>query len=185
MKKGDVIIFPTDTVYGLGCRLYDEKALKKIFEIKHRDPERHIPVLVENIVSINPIATYDYKTLQVMTAFWPGPLTIILNTKKEFEEITGEKTIAIRIPDHYLAIELINQFGPLRTTSVNISGEEPLNTLEDVKAAFGDQVSHVYGEFTADYIGVPSTIIDVTGDEIKVVREGAITLEEIKEVYKG
>lgn len=184
MKKGTVIIFPTDTIYGIGCKLYDKVALERIFEIKQRDRSKHIPILVSNIVAINPIAKYDSKTLAVMQEFWPGPLTLILESTSEFFEKTGEKTIAIRIPDHYLAIDLINQLGPLRATSVNISGERPLNTYNEVKEQFGQLVDKVYGEHVGDYIGVASTIIDVSNSEIKLVREGAILFEDILKVYQ-
>lgn len=183
MKKGSVIIFPTDTIYGMASKLYDKVGLERIMDIKKRDENKQIPVLISDLVSINLIAKYDSKALEVMTTFWPGALTVILDTTPEFCKKTGEKTIALRIPNHYLAIELIHQFGPLRTTSVNISGETPLNTYQEVADKFGDVVDKIYGEHVNDYIGVASTVIDLTNSEIKLIREGAIPFSDILEVY--
>ena len=112
MEKGQVIIFPTDTIYGMGCQLYDKVALERIYEIKKRSHDKDIPVLVSSIVQINVIAKYDSKALRIMQNFWPGPLTLILQSTPDFYNKTGDKTIAIRIPDHYVTIELINNFGP-------------------------------------------------------------------------
>ncbi|MGI6781239.1 MAG: L-threonylcarbamoyladenylate synthase [Acholeplasmataceae bacterium] len=184
MEKGQVIIFPTDTIYGIGCKLYDKVALARIYEIKKRRLDKDIPILVSSIVQINFIAKYDLKTLRVMQTFWPGPLTLILESKKEFYDRTGDKTIAIRIPDHYVALELINTQGPLRTTSVNISGEPPLNNIKEIREQYSDVVDYIYGEYTDDYIGVASTVVDMTKKPIKLVREGAISFDEILAVYE-
>ncbi|HPX72171.1 MAG TPA: L-threonylcarbamoyladenylate synthase [Acholeplasmataceae bacterium] len=183
MEKGQVIIFPTDTIYGMGCQLYDKVALERIYEIKKRSHDKDIPVLVSSIVQINVIAKYDSKALRIMQNFWPGPLTLILQSTPDFYNKTGDKTIAIRIPDHYVTIELINNFGPLRTTSVNISGEEPLNKIEDIRKQYGNVVDHIYGEHVGHYIGIASTIVDISNGSIKLVREGAIPFEDILAVY--
>lgn len=183
MEKGQVIIFPTDTIYGMGCKLYDKTALERIFEIKQRRHEKQIPILVSSIVDINPIAKYNSKTLAVMQAFWPGPLTIVLESTNEFYDKTQEKTIAIRIPNHYLALDLISEFGPLRTTSVNISGDKPLNTYDEIVIKYDGIVDHIYGEHVSDYIGTASTIVDLSGDSIKLIREGAISFDEILSIY--
>ncbi len=185
MKRGDVIIFPTDTIYGIGCKLYDKNALDKIFTIKKRDPEKHIPILIGQIIDLIPIAKYDFNTLRVMQTFWPGPLTIVLETTIDFYEKTGEDTIAVRIPNHDLALELISQNGPLRTTSVNISGQAPLNTYLEVNEQFGKKVTKVYGEHVEDYIGVASTVVDATvPSNLKLIREGAISFDDILDVYE-
>lgn len=183
MKRGDVIIFPTDTVYGMGCKIYDKAAIAKIYELKERSVSKHLPILIGNLVDLNTIAQYDRKTLDIMTTFWPGALTIILKTRDELIKKTGEETIAVRIPDHYLALDLISEFGPLRATSVNISGQAPLNTYEEVLESFGSKVEHIYGEHVADYIDVASTIVDVSNGSIKLVREGVIPFSDILKVY--
>lgn len=183
MEKGQVIIFPTNTIYGMGCKLYDKVALERIYEIKKRSHDKDIPILVSSIVQINVIAKYDSKALKIMQTFWPGPLTVILESTKEFYEKTGDKNIAIRIPDHYVALELINNFGPLRTTSVNISGEPPLNTIKEIREQYKDVVDRIYGEHVGDYIGVASTVVDLSQKAIKLVREGAISFDEILAVY--
>lgn len=184
MNRGDVIIFPTDTIYGIGCKLYDKMALDKIFTIKQRDPEKHIPILISQVIDLIPIAKYDFRTLLIMQKFWPGPLTIVLETTLDFYEKTGEDTIAVRIPNHDLALDLIEQNGPLRTTSVNISGQPPLNTYKEINDKFSKKVTKIYGEHVEDYIGVASTIVDATvSGQLTLIREGAILFSDILEVY--
>lgn len=184
MKNGDLIIFPTDTVYGLGCQVLDLEGIENIYKLKKRPKSKPIPILVSDIVSLNPICEIDKRALKLMTKFWPGPLTLILKTKKEFKKITGETTIAVRIPDHYMAQQVIKEYGPLRVTSANISGNKPLNTLEDVKIAFGSKVFKIYGEYTSDSSGVPSTIVDLTNKEIKILRQGNILEKDILDTLK-
>lgn len=179
MKDGDMIIFPTDTVYGLATRLYDDVGLKNIFELKKRDKSKTIPILVSKIVDINPIAHYNDDALKLMTSFWPGPLTIILKSTQDFFKKTGEATVAVRIPNHYIALNVIDEFGPMRTTSVNQSGERELNCLTKIKEKYGDKVFHIYGEYEGKYGGIPSTIIDMSKNELKVIREGTITFEQL------
>lgn len=181
MKDGDIIIFPTDTVYGLATRLYDKVGLNKIYELKNRDKSKAIPILVSKIVDINQIAIYNEATLKLMTYFWPGPLTIILKTTPDFFKKTGEETVAIRVPNHYIALNVIEEFGPMRTTSVNISGESELNCLEEIKEQFEDKVTRIYGEYEGNYKGIPSTIVDMSKNELTIIREGSITLNQLNE----
>lgn len=184
MKKGEIIIFPTDTVYGMGCKLYDEEGLKKIFEVKKRPINKQIPVLVADIVSINQFAIYNSRDLKIMTRFWPGALTVILKTSKSFYDITGEKTIAVRIPAHYLAQKILKETGPMRVTSANISGDAPINDPILIKELFSDKVDKLYLEDSGEYTNIASTIIDLTEEKIKVLREGSISIEEILESMK-
>lgn len=181
MEKGDVIIFPTDTVYGIGCKIYDKKGLDKIFDLKKRPIDKKIPILIPDIVSINNIAKYSHRDLRIMQKFWPGALTVILNTTKEFERLTGDKTIALRIPDHYIALNILNKYGPLRTTSANISGEEPTNDFKKIIEQFSNKVFDIVVDKNPSFSNKASTIIDLTENDIKIIRQGDITIKDILE----
>ncbi len=182
MNKGDLIVMPTDTVYGLAAMLYDEEALHKIYEVKGREQSKQIPLLVGHIDQVFGIAKYDKKIEKIMHSFWPGALTIVMQTTPEFKDKTGEDTIAIRMPKHPKALELINEYGVLRVTSLNKSGEPPLETVEEIKEIFGDVVAeiHEHGDYPKSHVS--STVIMFKDDEIKVLREGTIKLDDLLQV---
>lgn len=184
LEDGSVVIFPTDTVFGLACRLYDNKAINRIYNIKERDHSKQIAVLCENLVSVNDIAVIDERVLDLAKAFWPGPLTMILKAKDNYISNTNLKTVGIRIPNHKLALNLIKQNGPLITTSVNRSGNEPLIDLDEIIKYYSNKVDYIYKEYYTKYINVSSTIIDLTETEIKYLRIGTITKKQIEEVLK-
>lgn len=182
LTDGSVVILPTDTVYGIACRLYDESALQRIFKIKVRSQKKNLAVLCESLVSINDIAVINERALKLAHAFWPGPLTIILPSTKQHYEKTGDHTIGVRIPNHAGTLQLIKQNGPLYTTSVNISGTDPLMDLAEIKKEFKDKVDYIYEEYNTYYLSVSSTIIDLTNENVEYLRLGTITKKAIEEV---
>lgn len=184
LKEGSVVIFPTDTIYGLGCRLYDEVAIKRILEIKKRPENKPLAVLCDTLVTVNDLAIIDERVLKLAHAFWPGAMTLVLKSSLSHFEKTGHKTVGVRIPDHSGVIRLIKQNGPLIATSVNLSGENPLTDYEKIVERFTDEVDYIYKETNAFYLNVSSTTIDLTNEEVKVVREGTITKENIKEILE-
>ena len=143
---GKVICFPTDTVYGVGCILGDEEALEKIYELKNRDLSKPLAILVPNKESIKdyvkdiPNVAEDY-----MSNYWPGALTIIFNKKDGVcDSFTkGLPTIGFRMPNSKVALEVLRKFGPLATTSVNISNEPPINNLEEIIKHFKDKIDFI------------------------------------------
>ncbi|QWB96360.1 threonylcarbamoyl-AMP synthase [Mycoplasmatota bacterium] len=179
MNKGELIVMPTDTVYGLAAMLYDEIALQKIYEVKGREQSKQIPLLISSIDQIKDIATYDKKIKTLMDRFWPGALTIVMNTTDEFIKKTGESTIAIRMPKHPKALALIDEYGVLRVTSLNKSGEPPLESIEEIKKTFGHVVSEIYEQ--GDYLKshVSSTVITFKNNKVIILRQGAIMLDEL------
>ncbi|HHV33751.1 MAG TPA: threonylcarbamoyl-AMP synthase [Acholeplasma sp.] len=182
LSEGSVVIFPTDTVFGIGCRLYDDEAIGKIFKIKNRPVEKKLPVLCDILVTVNDLAVLDARALKLAHAFWPGPLTIILPSSLKYYEKTGNKTIGVRIPDHPGVVRLIRQNGPLVTTSVNISGEKELTNYDEIKKLFSNKVDYIYHDEKSVYLNIASTTVDLTNNEVKILREGTITKEEIEEV---
>lgn len=165
---GKVICFHTDTVYGIGALFSDETGIKKIYEIKRRSYDKALPVLCASIEQVKSIAIMTDKALEI-AKYWPGALTMILKEKDE------NNTIAVRIPDSKIAINVLNHFGPLRTTSINYSGDKELNDIQEIIDTFGDEIDYIITDM-ADVSGVPSTIVDLTTEEMKIIRQGCIEL---------
>lgn len=184
MNKGDLIIIPTDTVYGLAAKLYDEEGLKKIFEIKGRDQSKQIPILCHEISDLNNIADLDNVSRILMEKFWPGPISFVINTTELFYQLTGEKTIAARIPNHPKALEIIKKYGVLRVTSLNKSGEPPLSDITQIRQQFGNLVSEIY-EQNEEQSDISSTVVDLTSKPLKILRHGTISEESIKDVLNN
>ena len=180
MKNGDLIVIPTDTVYGLAAKLHDLEALDKIYEIKGRDFSKQIPILISDRASLSDMVKMTPLALELTRNLWPGPLTIVFETKPQFFKLTGEKTVAIRLPNHPIACEIIDEFGPLRVTSVNKSGQPPLTHIDDIKREFGPYLSKIY-EQDREPSNLSSTVIDITGSEIKILRRGIVTEEDIED----
>lgn len=172
LKKGDligkVICFHTDTVYGIGALNGDSEGVEKIYKIKHRDEKKVLPVLCASIEQVKSIAVMNEKANEI-SKYWPGALTMILNMKDQ------DGTVAVRIPNSNIAISVLNHFGPLRTTSVNYSGEKELNSVEEIINVFGEQIDYIITD--EDSLStIPSTIVDLTKEELKIIRNGSIKL---------
>lgn len=183
MNENKIIIFPTDTVYGIGCRLSDKESLNKIYELKGREKAKAIPLMLPDLVSINQVAKFSNRDYMIMRKFWPGELTIVLNATDDFTRIYGFKTIAIRIPNHETTLNILKEYGPMWVTSANLSGEGATNDISLIKKIFSNTVDKIYEEANPQFSNVPSTIIDLTNQEqINVLRAGAITLNDINEV---
>jgi len=184
MKNGDLIIIPTDTVYGLAARLYDDEALEKIYQIKGRDKSKPIPILCSKMSDLLPIAETNIVSRAIMKNLWPGALTIVMPTTKQFFEMTGEKTIAARVPNHPVARELIEKYGVLRVSSLNKSGQEPMTDLRQIRNVFGPYVVEIHPQ-EFDQSDISSTIIDLTTNEVKILREGTITMDDLQNALKN
>jgi len=179
-KNGGVIVFPTDTVYGIGCDPYNENAVKKIYEIKSRDKIKSLPVLAYSIDIVKQIVMMDKLTEKIVEKYWPGPLTLILKLKdqKLKKSLNLEEKIAIRIPNSECTLKLLKECNLLVGTSANISGDssftDPQKCMRNVKNydAFVDG-----GTITSKG---ESTIIEIENEKIHVIREGALKKEDIK-----
>ena len=182
MKKGKVICFPTDTVYGLGTPLLDFDGIKRIYDIKGRNYDKPIAVLCSSMKQIEQFAVMNDEAKIIGKAFWPGALTLILPTKPSYYEKTGEKTIGVRIPNHLTALKIIKKLGPMKTTSMNQSGEKELNDYQEIKDKYGHLLNKVYPN-DQEILKIASTVVLIT-DEIKILREGSITKEMIVKSLK-
>lgn len=176
--------FPTDTVFGLACAM-DRDAMKKVYKAKGRDFRKPLPVMCDGPEMIRRIAYVSQEAEKIMDRFMPGALTMVFRKKEEVDDCftQGMKTIGIRVPDDEWILDLIKELGrPIMVTSANISGNGSLLKWEDVYASMHGRID---GIVTEDAKGEKaSTIIDVSTDEIRVLREGPIRIEEIKEAMK-
>lgn len=183
LARGELVAFPTDTVYGLGVDAFNDQAVRKLYLAKGRSHEKAIPVLVANLEQF--VDVVDRTTLPAMRLvekFWPGPLTIVLGQAPDLASaISIHGTVGVRIPDHPIAQELILQAGPLAVTSANRSGDPEACTAEEIESLMGAQV-HLIVDGGRTPGGQPSTVVDCTKDPPKMLRVGPISEEEIRVV---
>lgn len=177
-----LLIFPTDTVYGIGCPIFDKESIHKIYELKHRSLEKPLACLCYNLDQIEEIAEIDDRVRKLIDTFFPGPLTLIVKAKPVVTTQIGYKTIGIRIPASLLALNILKENGPMLTTSVNESGEPPLNTYEEIRTVYEGVVDHIYPAIESSS-NVSSTVIDCSSGDLKLLREGTISLKQIHRVW--
>lgn len=178
----EIIIFPTDTVYGMGASVDDQKSIEQIYQIKGRKFNKPIAVLTASIEDLKDLVviTKDFELLA--KSLWPGPITFILKTTESYYLKTNEKTLGVRMPNHQLALELLRKYGPLKTTSVNKTNEEPLNNYLEIKAKYGKVISKIYPNEEKSSL-ISSTVIDLTNN-LELIRSGEITTEIINKILE-
>ncbi len=188
LKNGGVVAFPTDTVYCLSARYNSIPALERIYEIKQRPRRLALPIIVSSISQIEVVVDHiPALALPFIEKYVPGAITLIMPRNKTVSDIitSGKDTVAVRIPQHQMAIDIIEGVGiPLVGTSANTSGEPSNITANNVFKQIGDKVDLVIDDGKCS-IGIVSTIIDVTGDVPVIIREGAISRKELENFYKG
>ena len=182
LKKGSLIIYPTDTLYALGADIYNEAAVRKVFEIKERPFSEPLPVGVASIPMMETIAMMSSTSRLVCQHFLPGALTVILKKKQIVPDVvTGDhETIAVRIPKNSLALELLSRFGPLTITSANIHHEKTLEVISEIRMQL--RMPDILGIDNGRLSDAPSTIIDLSRSPPRVVRKGLITEKELLDV---
>lgn len=181
IKEGGLVLFPTETVYGIGANGLDEKAVKKIFEAKGRASDNPLILHIANINMLDKIATniseLEYKLID---AFWPGPFTIILNKKDIVPSVVtgGLNTVAIRMPSNIIANKLIEFAGvPIAAPSANISGKPSGTCIEDVYAELASKMDYIIDGGKCE-VGLESTVVKVENGEVKILRPGKISKEK-------
>jgi len=186
LKSGDIIVYPTDNLYGLGADVFNDNAVKKVFKVKNRPFNLPISVAVSCIEDLKKIAFVNDKAKKIIDMFLPGRLTLILKKKKTISSlVTGSlDNIAIRIPDNVFAIELLSTFGPLTCTSANIHGKDTPTVISDIRMQFKQSDISVYMDY-GKLNGKPSTIVDLTGKKPNLIRKGVIDFEDILDAIKN
>jgi L-threonylcarbamoyladenylate synthase len=180
LKNGEIIVYPTDTLYGLGADIYNDDAVCRIFKIKKRPTNMPLSIAVSDYNELDKIAFTNEKIKNICNIFLPGKLTLILKKKDSVSDIVtaGFDKVGIRIPDNQITLELLSNFGPITATSANIHGQKTLGIISEINMQFEEKDVAEYLDIGRLY-GLPSTIIDMTGKEIKVIREGEITTKDI------
>lgn len=184
LNAGGVIIYPTDTIYGIGANALDEKAIRRVFEIKERPLKKPLPMVVRNINWARELAYLKKKDEEALKKVWPGKVTVIFNKKGIVPDIltSGHKTVGMRVPDYPLIDQLLKIFGyPITSTSANISGEEGSGDINKIIESFSGHLSR-QPDLVLD-VGIlpksnPSAILDLTGDKPKISRVGPSKPEE-------
>jgi len=180
LLSGGLVAFPTDTVYGVGALVFDEKTVESIYAAKERPVEKAIPVLIGDAVDLNQVADeIPMPAARLIARFWPGPLTVLVPKKSSLPTVvSATSTVGVRVPDHELARSLLRLAGPMAVTSANISSQPSPTTAEEVLTQLGSRIAMILdGGRTPG--GVPSTLVDCTGDEIQILREGPISKETL------
>jgi L-threonylcarbamoyladenylate synthase len=178
-QRGDLVVFPTDTVYGIATRPDDAAATARLFDAKRRPRDLTIPVLVGNTAVARRLTRFDDRAERLALALWPGGLTLVLPrspVSADWDLGGGRDTIGVRVPDHPVALAVLAA-GPLATTSANRSGEPPATTCEELHAAFSDDVD-VYLCADGALVGAASTVVSLVG-ELEVLRIGSIDPETV------
>jgi L-threonylcarbamoyladenylate synthase len=184
VSTGELVVLPTDTVYGLGADAFDSTAVADLLRVKGRGRDMPVPVLVGSWTTIDGLVSIvDSRTRDLIEAFWPGGLTLVVNHAPSLTWDLGESggTVAVRMPLHPVAIELLEETGPLAVSSANRHGQPAAQTAAEARAQLGDDVA-VYLEDGQVQGGVASTIVDVTGGRPRILRLGAIDAEALREV---
>ncbi|MCB0178827.1 MAG: threonylcarbamoyl-AMP synthase [Anaerolineae bacterium] len=183
LREGEVVALPTDTVYGLGANAFERIAVRQIFKLKQRPPDKPIPVFIYQIDDLNLVARHvPNRAWPLLQEFWPGPLTVVLPKVAALpDDVTvGQDTVAVRIPDHPVSLELVIKFGrPLAVTSANLSGQPTPPTAQGVADQLGPALPLVLDGGPSPS-SQPSTIIDLSTDPPRLLRQGPITIEALR-----
>ena len=184
VRRGEVVVLPTDTVYGVGVDAFASDAVAAVLAVKGRGREMPLPVLVPSAQTVDGLAADvpDYAR-DLIRAFWPGPLTLVLPAQSSLMWDLGETngTVALRMPQNDTALQLLSEVGPMAVTSANISGQPPATTILEAATQLGSAVS-VYLEAGPSTGGLASTILDCTGVTPVILRAGAVSAGQLQEV---
>jgi L-threonylcarbamoyladenylate synthase len=174
LEEGELIVYPTETVYGIGADAMNESAVEKVFLAKHRDTGNVVSVAVGDMESARKIAEFNPAAEAIAEKFLPGPVTLILKSKAKIKYAVSKGNIGIRVPDDAFFMELWKSFGrPVVSTSANLSGEPDPVRAEDVDGSLLESVAAIVDGGKTKY-GKPSTVVDVSEGKATVVRDGAV-----------
>ena len=188
INDGGLVLFPTETVYGIGANALNDEAVKNIFKAKGRAQDNPLILHISDMKMLDDIAENISKLeYELMDAFWPGPFTIILNKKKDIANVAtcNGDTVGVRMPSNKIAHELIKRAEvPIAAPSANISGKPSGTNIEDIYDELKDKVDYIIDGGECE-IGLESTVVRVIDDEVKILRPGKVTKEDIEQVINN
>ena len=185
LAKGGIIVFPTETLYGLGVDISNDSAIDKIIDLKGRPGNMPIAIAVSSKKQAKSVAEISRSAENIIDRCLPKPITFLLPVKPDINPILtgGSDLIGLRFPDHAVTLAIIKKFGPITATSANLHGTENPITIQPVIAQFGDNVD-IYIDSGECKYGLGSTVIDITGNTIKIIRYGACSGKELEHCIK-
>jgi L-threonylcarbamoyladenylate synthase len=181
LAEGGVIAMPTDTLYALTAAAGDAGAVRRVFAIKGREQGRPLPLFVSGIEMADRIANLNEPARRLARSFWPGQLTIVIPKRKDFESeaLAGSETVGLRVPDHPVARALVEALdSPVTGTSANLSGGPDAVSAEEVRRQLSGRIDLILDVGPCE-VGVASTVVDCTGAEPVILRQGAVSAERI------
>ena len=184
VRRGELVVLPTDTVYGIGADAFQPDAIDALLAAKGRGRDMPVPVLVGSWAALDGLTlVVPPRVRELVEAFWPGGLTLVVEHAPSLAWDLGDArgTVAVRMPLHPVALELLDRVGPMGVSSANRTGQLPAATAEEARDQLGFAVA-VYLDGGPSGDPVPSTILDVTGSVPRVLRSGAVSLEQLREV---
>jgi len=182
VSKGGLVVYPTDTVYGLGCDPFNVKAVKRVFRVKGAR-KKPLPILARSVADLEKIARLSDVARRIAAEFWPGPLTLIVPKKPALPDIVTNDlaSVGVRVPKHDVAMQLIRlSNGLLVGTSANKTEQKPACTASEALEQLGEEV-HVVLDGGKAVLGEPSTVADLTAEEPKILRDGPVAFKDILE----
>ena len=186
VQRGELVVIPTDTVYGVGADAFDPVAVRGLLDAKGRGREMPPPVLISAVTTLDALATrVPAYARALVEEFWPGPLTLVCHQQTSLQWDLGDTrgTVAVRMPDHEIALEILERTGPLAVSSANITGMPAAVDADQAEEMLGEDVA-VIVDAGESPVGESSTIVDVTGAQGRVLRLGALSLEQLNEVLE-
>lgn len=174
LQNGGVGVLPTDTIYGLSCQALDKQAVERIYELKGRNSKKPVVVLISDLNMLD-LLSIDKASAEVIKKFWPGKLSAIFEAPNAPAWLTrGAGSLAVRWPDYPELCKLIDESGPLVSTSANPEGKTPANSIETTRHYFGESVDFYVD--TGPLNGLPSTIVEIKPGQLEVIRQGVLKL---------
>jgi L-threonylcarbamoyladenylate synthase len=185
IKKGELVVFPTETVYGIGADAFNKEAVEKIFSAKKRPNDNPLIIHISNYEMLNSICKETNKIEnKLIKYFWPGPFSIVLKKSDKVPNIVTANldTVAVRMPNHKVALDFINKCNtPIAAPSANVSSRPSGTNVQDIYDELKDKVSYFIDE-NDSFIGIESTVVQVIGDNVHILRPGKITKEDIEKI---
>lgn len=182
LRHGGLVAFPTDTVYGLAALPFKNETVDRLYIVKGRSHQKAIAILIGDTKDLKGISEAPGElATKLAAAFWPGPITLIVPRHPDLpERVSNLPTVAVRMPDHPVALDLLKLAGPLAVTSANLSGEKSAASAEEVTDQLSGRV-HLVLDGGRSPGGVPSTVVDCTKEDPEILRPGPVTLDQIME----
>ena len=181
-NQGQIIAYPTDTVYGIGCDPFNKDSISRIYDLKKRNGEKRFPILGFSKHDLENIVEFNSKAHKISEKFWPGQVTLLLPIRKKItKQIESNGKLAVRVPNNECVLSILKQCKIIVGTSANISGEKSILDFNDCKTKLPEIDILVDGGIIKN--SGESTIVDFVGDGLKIIREGSISKNEIENIF--